>query len=158
MRRKTFSVTRRSLEARALAIKLMAQHGLYAWSFCFTNAKRQAGVCQFGKKWIGLSVHFCERNDLDTVRNTILHEIAHALAGPSAGHGPEWQRVCVRIGAKPERCYDTGVEMPEGRWHGQCPNCKKTHRRHRKPRSGGGVFYHCRKCGPVLGKIVWERV
>ena len=35
------------------------------------------------------------------VTNTILHEIAHALAGAKPGHGPAWKTVARRIGATP---------------------------------------------------------
>jgi len=38
------------------------------------------------------------------VRETILHEIAHALA-PGDGHGQKWQQACVKLGIAPTRCY-----------------------------------------------------
>lgn len=44
-------------------------------------------------------------NGEQEVRDTILHEIAHALA-PRAGHGPKWRAICRQIGAEPKRCYD----------------------------------------------------
>lgn len=34
------------------------------------------------------------------VHETILHEIAHALAGPGAGHGPKWREMARRVGAR----------------------------------------------------------
>ena len=33
--------------------------------------------------------------------DTILHEIAHAIAGVEAGHGPAWKAVAQRLGATP---------------------------------------------------------
>ena len=33
------------------------------------------------------------------VRDTILHEIAHALAGAKAKHGPAWKAIARRLGA-----------------------------------------------------------
>ncbi len=37
----------------------------------------------------------------EQVRDTVLHEIAHAIAGPEAGHGPLWKATARRIGATP---------------------------------------------------------
>jgi SprT-like family len=37
----------------------------------------------------------------EEVRDTILHEVAHALAGPAnTGHGPKWREMARRVGAK----------------------------------------------------------
>ena len=41
---------------------------------------------------------------LRQVTDTILHEIAHALAGPGAGHGPAWKATASRLGATPKSC------------------------------------------------------
>lgn len=41
------------------------------------------------------------------LRDTILHEIAHAIAGIKAGHGPVWRAVARKIGAKPQRVCTT---------------------------------------------------
>ncbi len=160
MRTRTFFVSEKSLAARRLTIELMCKHGLHGWSFAFNNSKQLAGVCKISQRHgnrIELSVHFCERNPIEVVRDTILHEIAHALAGLKAGHGPAWRAVCLRIGAKPVRCYDNEkVDMPKGPWQAQCPNCKKIHDRHRRPKRMDGWW--CRKCGPELGKITWAKV
>jgi predicted SprT family Zn-dependent metalloprotease len=40
------------------------------------------------------------------VRDTVLHEVAHAIAGNRAGHGPEWKEVAKRIGCSATRCHD----------------------------------------------------
>lgn len=40
----------------------------------------------------------------DQVTDTILHEIAHALAGPAARHGPAWKSIARRLGATPKSC------------------------------------------------------
>lgn len=92
-----------------LAVGLMRQHGLNGWTFEFDNAKRRAGVCRYRCKVISLSRHYVRLNadNYEDIRDTILHEIAHAIAGFKAAHGPAWKAVCRRIGAKPERCYDS---------------------------------------------------
>lgn len=37
------------------------------------------------------------------VKDTVLHEIAHALAGHEAKHGPVWQKIAKEIGANGQR-------------------------------------------------------
>lgn len=159
-----FSETAERIECLARA--LMDQHGLHGWKFRFNSARQRVGVCVYPRKRlqllpprllfqpgrIELSRHFIERNSDAEIRDTILHEIAHALAGPRCGHGPRWKNIAVAIGARPERCSRT-ADMPRGRWQAVCPNCRREHRRHRRPRTLHG--YHCKACGPVLGKIVW---
>ena len=67
--------------ARQLAIELMDAHGLRDWSFAFNRAKRTMGLCRHHQRRIELSVYFVLSNDAASVRDCILHEIAHALAG-----------------------------------------------------------------------------
>ena len=42
----------------------------------------------------------------DALRNTFLHEAAHAVAGKAAGHGLRWQRTHRALGGTAERCHD----------------------------------------------------
>lgn len=141
-------------DASVMARRLMAEHGLGGWTFRFNRAKRCLGLCVYGPKRIELSWHFVRRNDEAAVRDTVLHEIAHALAGPKAGHGPKWKAMCRRVGAKPERC-DREAAMPPGRWRATCPGCGQTFTRHRRPMSGRS--YSCRRCGPEQGRIAFHR-
>lgn len=112
------------LKARAL----MNHHGLKNWGLELDGGKRRIGACHHSKRKITLSRHFIALNDLDTMINTVLHEIAHALAGYEAGHGPEWKMWAKAVGAKPERCANN-VEAPEGRWLAVCPGCGHRHTR-----------------------------
>lgn len=121
--------------AYRLAVQLMDKHGLLdkGWSFEFDNAKRRFGVCRFRSKRIGLSKPLTEANEVEQVQDTILHEIAHAIAGHAAGHGPEWKRVCVEIGAKPERCYtEEDTVIIAGKYKAVCGGCGKTFTRHKR--------------------------
>lgn len=98
-----------------LARSLMDQHGLADWTFKLDRAKRRAGCCKYERKVLTLSYHYVTRNldKPDDIRDTILHEIAHALAGPNVGRGDAWKAICVQIGARPQRCYDSQViDMP----------------------------------------------
>ena len=49
------------------------------------------------------------------VKDTILHEIAHALAVARAGHGPAWKTVARRIGATPKAHAEEGEEARAAR-------------------------------------------
>ena len=124
----------------------MQAHGLIkqGWRFQFDTAKRRFGVCRYGRKRIGLSKPLTEANDIEQVRDTILHEIAHALAGYEAGHGPEWKKVCVQIGAKPERCYTSeDTNTIAGKYRAVCGGCGKTHTRHKRVPRGRRVACNC---------------
>lgn len=111
-------------KAELLAKQLIQEHLPYqGWRFQFTNAKRTFGVCSYDRATISLSRPLTIANDEAEVRNTILHEIAHALA-PGHGHNHVWKQVCHRIGARPERCYDSeAVKMPNAPYGLYCPTC-----------------------------------
>jgi predicted SprT family Zn-dependent metalloprotease len=69
---------------------------------------RALGVCRFkgGKPFEIVLSHnaFQHEANVSEFRDTVLHEIAHAIAGHKAGHGPAWKMVARMIGAKPQRC------------------------------------------------------
>jgi predicted SprT family Zn-dependent metalloprotease len=138
-------------EVERMARELMEVHGMGDWQFGWNRRKRSLGLCRYRERRIELSVYFVHANDEEQVRETILHEIAHALAGEKAGHGEAWKAACARVGCKPERC-DKGVAvMPRGRWEGRCGVCGKAFWRHRRPAQR--AKYWCRACGPARGGI-----
>src|SRR5437879_2661559 len=69
----------RRSEVRKLALTLIAQHGLHDWTVAFNKRKRTLGLCRYGVKAIELSVYLVDRNGEEEIRDTILHEIVHAL-------------------------------------------------------------------------------
>lgn len=92
------------------------------WKFQFDNAKVRFGQCDYNKHTIKLSRALVELNDEDRVRDTILHEIAHALAGPRAKHGRVWQRWCREVGIEPRRCYsEANTKTVKGKYTFACP-------------------------------------
>lgn len=113
-------------DTRNLAIKLMKQHGLWrqGWRFSFSEATRRFGGCHYKRQIISISAPISQLNDEARVRNTILHEIAHALAGIKAGHGMDWQLKALDIGCDAKRLYDsTLVAQPPAKYLATCPNC-----------------------------------
>src|SRR5688500_10175660 len=135
--------------ARNLARSLMAQHGVGDWTFAFDHARRRFGSCQPRRKRITLSRMLTLLNDEPEVRDTILHEIAHALT-PDDHHGPRWKAACAQLGAKPVRCYtDDSVISPArriARYRIGCPKCGWWHDRHRRTRRR----LICRTCRAVV--------
>lgn len=133
--------------ANRLANQLMTQHGLtqQGWRFKYDSAKRRFGVCKYRYKVIALSAPLVELNDEAEIKDTILHEIAHALVGPSHGHDLVWKRKAIEIGCNGKRCCDSKVvATPESRYVAVCSGCNHTHKRHKKPNYG--ISHSCGRC------------
>jgi hypothetical protein len=77
--------------------------GNEGWTVAFSRSYRVLGSCNATRKIITVSKKLIEYEDFDEVEDTVLHEVAHALADPSVGHGPQWKAIAARIGARPER-------------------------------------------------------
>lgn len=86
------------------ARELMDRHGLRDWTLRFSGARTKLGECRARDKLILLSRMHAVKDTPERVTDTILHEVAHALAGPGAGHGPVWKAVAERLGATPRSC------------------------------------------------------
>jgi predicted SprT family Zn-dependent metalloprotease len=139
-------------QAASLARQLMNQHGLADWQFRFDHARRRFGCCWPAHKRITLSRPLTELNEAAEVTDTILHEIAHALS--PGGHTAAWKRTCLRIGARPRRCFSHhAVKLPEirrkHRYVAAC-RCEMEHVRKRRPT----LTYICRRCGK---KLEWTK-
>lgn len=110
-------------EVTLLANKLLAEHNLLekGWSFSLFNGKNKLGLCYHHRREIQFSKHYLMLTD-EEILDTLLHEIAHALAGPKAGHGYEWKQICRRIGATPSAMAQNLTAQPVTKWTGVCPN------------------------------------
>jgi predicted SprT family Zn-dependent metalloprotease len=123
-------------DAKELALELMKQHGLeYRFRFEFDNAKRRFGSCSFSPRIITLSRNLVLLNDRKRVTNTILHEIAHALAGPGNGHNWVWRQIALEIGCNGKRCHSKDdTILVERSLIATCPECNIKYERFRMPR------------------------
>lgn len=114
--------------AIALAKELLNEHGYGHVPIRITNAKRQCGSVHWKRdktvKYMSLSSNHISLNDEREVRETILHEIAHMIAGSKAGHGRIWKLVALRIGANPSATSKEAV-TPPGRYKCICQECNK---------------------------------
>ena len=149
-------------EAKELAVSLMCKHALVSkgWSFQFDESVRRFGLCSYRTKTISLSRTLVELNPIEQVRDTILHEVAHALAGPTAKHGRVWQLMAQSIGAKPERCYSSDeVQTPTAPWQAVCQFCHRVIKRHRMSKRLALAWCSCPVSAAQHPKVYlqWER-
>jgi hypothetical protein len=73
------------------------------WSIDFNRRKRSIGLCRYDTKTIEISEHYLAVNTVDQIKETITHEIAHAIAGYAAGHGPKWKATHSALGGNAKR-------------------------------------------------------
>ena len=138
-----------------LAEELLAEHlpgG--GWTFAFDHAKRRAGACDYTRRRITVSRYLTAKTDEDDVRQILLHEIAHALAGHAAAHGPRWRAAGRRIGYTGERLHSGPIAHERAAWFGTCP---AGHQHYRFRRPAGQLS--CGVCGPRFSRaalITWQ--
>jgi predicted SprT family Zn-dependent metalloprotease len=140
-----------------LAEQLLARHlPARGWTFAFDNAKRRAGACDYARRRITVSRHLAANAaDEEAVGQVLLHEIAHALAGHAAGHGPRWRLVARRIGYTGSRLHSGPIADEHAPWVGTCPS-GHTHYRFRRPTAP----LSCGICGRRFSAatlITWAR-
>ena len=103
------------LRAYRMAVKLMAEHGVSAWTLKIGHARYQDGSIRYKYKpgtkvWDGNPGTLTLSGPLMSVwteeqqRTLILHEIAH-IKCPDDGHGPWWGWHCHALGIEPRRCW-----------------------------------------------------
>ena len=134
-------------EVVQLASRLFQEHGLINYSFGFDRAMRRAGLCNYTQKRITLSKHFVATADMDSIEQVLLHEIAHALAGQSAGHGKLWKLKATELGYRHEKLSGEEISQSSSKWVGRCPN-DHTHYRMRKPTRA----LSCKHCAPRFSR------
>lgn len=102
----TLDAAGKTAAAVALAEELLTENGLTGWRVTVDNAGRRLGICRPGRKTISLSRQYIAVTSDDVTQDTIRHEVAHALAGASEGHGPVWQDHARALGADPTATAD----------------------------------------------------
>ncbi len=129
-----------------MALGLMHEHGLKKWRFKFDHSTRRAGCCNYCDKTISISFNLaCNASD-ENIRDTLLHEIAHALVGKKHNHDAVWKAKTREIGGSGERCHRLVFSPP--RYSVACENNCWTHTAERR-----NTHLLCRTCG---GKLVYS--
>ena len=108
-------------EVLLLARRLMAEHGVGDWSVSLDRARRRAGQTDHSRRRITLSRQLMAMYDESEVRETVLHEIAHARVGAAHGHDAVWRAEARRIGASGARLVSAEAPRVAGLWVGTCP-------------------------------------
>tara|TARA_Y100000310_G_scaffold91334_1_gene88682 strand:+ start:4611 stop:5147 length:537 start_codon:yes stop_codon:yes gene_type:complete len=144
-------------DAEQLALRLMNEHGVNGWLFRWSNGKNQLGAvyCRRNRvtgemtdKQLRLSRYLVKLNSDDEVRETILHEIAHILAGPENRHNWIWKQKCREIGCKPQRLAGPNVTTAPHSYEIVCGRCERSlAKRHRRPNSHKMLRQICNYCG-----------
>lgn len=133
---------------------LIALHLDSTWSFAFDHAKTRFGACDHSKRRITVSRHLSVLAEDDDVHQVLLHEVAHAIAGARAGHGPLWVQTARQLGYEGGRTHNHPIPEDAARWLGRCPAGHEMirFRRPKKPTS-------CATCHPRFHRdylITWE--
>ena len=100
------------------------------------------------RKVISVSLAYMEKNPFHIMKDTLLHEIAHAIHFRETGrmgHNNGWKEVARRVGCAPVRCASLdGLIVPDGNYVGECPSCSKTVQFYREVKRR----YSCSRCSP----------
>ena len=136
-----------------LATELLSRHGLVAkgWSFGWDRAVRRAGACHYTRKRITISRKFAEQFPEPEVRETILHEIAHALVGRRHGHDAVWRQKAREIRSLGERTHC--FEFVQAPWALRCRNRCFSAPRHRRMSPERLRLLRCARCGSTLETV-----
>ena len=114
--------------AASTAKFLMHAHGLDFYKFKWHRGTSRFGFCSYRDSTISLSEELVAVSSEETVRNTILHEIAHALVGPGHSHDSVWRRQFIALGGNGERtCGESEsvrkLREEKAKWSAKCPDC-----------------------------------
>jgi predicted SprT family Zn-dependent metalloprotease len=120
------------------------------------NRRTHLGLCCYSTRTISLSKPYLEVGTDEDIRDTILHELAHALAGPGAGHGPLWKRQCLIVGCKPQRCGEGKFHdaREDAKYRLKCSDCDYEWGFLRRPKHTSYTHPKCR-FKPNRGKMIF---
>jgi len=132
---------------------LMIEHGLIqeGWKFAFNRRLSSLGLCSHNRRTIYLSAKYTQLNDWEPeMKDTVLHEIAHAFCGFGHGHDLYWKMKCLQVGANPCRLAQGDIVCPprkkEKKYIATC--CGKTYQVQRRGKHFNN--YICRICRAPL--------
>jgi predicted SprT family Zn-dependent metalloprotease len=114
---------------------------LYGWRVTTNNRKRAFGVCNYRTKQIELSNILIPHMTNEGIKDTIIHEIAHAL---TRGHNHDhvWRRKCIELGGNGNRVGNDDkfnsnpdvIRQQISKYTLICPTCGLKIFKNRKPK------------------------
>ncbi len=113
--------------AEKLARELMDSHGLQDWTFKLDECPSEVWFMQRrDEDDTPVSRHHVAHHTTEQVRETILHEIAHALVPDHVAHGEEWKAMAKAVGAVPKACAGDDHSIIEGPWLVSCSSAVRS--------------------------------
>jgi ribosomal protein L37AE/L43A len=131
-------------QAVLLAEKMLKEHKeLRNWKVTLNRRKGAFGVCNYRYNQIELSSLLIPETTDDSILNTIIHEIAHALT-PGHHHNSVWRAKFIELGGDGRRCggqddFKNGsngkkeFEKKTSKYTLTCPVCGKKTYMNRRP-------------------------
>lgn len=149
----------------SLATELKNKHfELLSWTISFNRRKRAFGVCNYSKRNISLSSVLIPFMTESAIKDTIIHEIAHAL---TRGHDHDnvWRRKCLELGGNGERVGDSskfkGGDNSRLEFHEKsakytltCPTCGSKSYMNRMPKRSQSCSKHGDRCYNEIHKMI----
>ena len=90
--------------------------------------------------------YFYDTNDINELKDTVLHEVAHALAhdrfGRNQNHNNNWKKTAIEIGCSGK--VRISIPVSAYKYVYECPVCKQ--RFHRLRKLNKKLKYYCKKC------------
>jgi predicted SprT family Zn-dependent metalloprotease len=97
-------------EVEKMFESLSKKYNLAGYSFMFDRAKSRRGRHIGIKKLITMSKYNIQHRSYEATKNTLLHEVAHAIAymkyGRSQKHNSIWRDIAVSIGCDGKTCSE----------------------------------------------------
>lgn len=121
---------------------LLADNGLTGWRTEISRGRRTIGMCMYNTKTIKLSKYHLEKDDDVYIKDTIIHEVAHAL-NPDDKHGPSWRKTARALGGTGDQ-YTKHSDYPS-KWATMCANGHES----KMFRWNQKSIYNC-KCGSLM--------
>ncbi len=132
----------------------MQENGLTQanWTYTYDNRKGRLGCCDYRRKQICISEYAIQHYSIEEMKNTVLHEIAHALVGKSNGHNRVFKQKLIELGGNGKRTATEKLPESAYKYVGMCP--------------AGHIYYankrtysSCNKCSSKFNRnylIKWE--
>jgi len=137
---------------------LLEEYGLDDWSVELNRrAKARGGCCNHTDRIVDVSDWHVTAGEWADVIDTCRHEVAHAITGPSKGHGPEWKRNARLVGARTKRCMSAQASAPaqaSTKWAGTCDCAHVPQPRFKRHRLSRRIRLHG-KCPLCKARIIW---
>lgn len=86
-----------------LVEELFLKYELEHYKFKYGYGWKYKGMCT--NTTITLALNFALKGSMEEIKNTLLHEIAHALVGSNVGHRLEWQDKAKELGVTWSKNY-----------------------------------------------------